>query len=891
MASAKGREKALIVSWLVASAVLTVTHFWYPDGPLGDEFYLTVAAGAVTVAWIGTARLRGRARLMGALFAAAITVSSLSDLTSFAIGWQVGAEPDASVADLGWLASYLLLGGGLLVLLRRGDRAQRRDIDGLIDVAAIFVAGMVAIWALAVAATMTDPALPVAVRTLWGTYPVLDLAILVLALRLLLRDRTVLAFLVAAGMGLWLAADLAYLAIANPASYYALLDSAWLWGMILIALALLRGPADRLRPVPASQPSAADEPTLGRVVIALAPLLVPGLVELQWYLRGQDPVPAVTIPATVLLVGLAFLRVARLASLARHARKALASQQRYASALAANSSDAVVVVDADLRLVEADLRLLDGAQTVQNLPGDRGRGNSDLLSLIAAEDREGARAAVLRSLASPGQVFNFAVRLAEAHGGGVWFAARVVNLLTDPDVRGIVINLHDISDQKRAEEELSHQAFHDALTGLANRALLRDRLSHALERRQRAGRRPAVIFVDLDGFKAINDRLGHDRGDEVLCQVADRLTATVGHGETVGRLGGDEFAVLIEQSEQPLVEATATAERMLRVLREPVRQGDECVTVTASAGIAVGDRFSNATDLIRDADVAMYRSKASGKDQWTVYRPGMRTAARERLELAEALQAGLEGDEFRLVYQPVVDLASKRVVGFEALARWQHPDRGLLSPEEFVPAAEETGLIAPLGRWVLHEAVRTAAGWHRATPLDSRPTIAVNLSAHQLADPGLVDDVAGTVAGEGLDPDALVVEVTETALVRDTTTAGARLQRLHRLGVHLAIDDFGTGYSALSYLRHFPVDILKIDRSFVQSVPAQGEFPPLLRGLLEFARTLRFRTLAEGVEYGFQAARLRDHGCELAQGHLFGRPMPADQARRLVSTTPERVGG
>lgn len=329
MARASGGAKLLIVLWLAASAALTVTQLWTP-GKAGDGLYLAVAAGAVSVAWIAVARLRGGDRLVGSLVAAAVTVSSLADLISFAIGWWTGAEPSASVADGLWIASYVLLGAGLLVLLRRGDGRQRRDVDGLIDVAAVFVAGMMVIWTLAVSATLSDPSLRLLVRVLWGLYPVLDLAVLALVLRLFLRDRTRSALLMAGGTGLWLAADFAYLVIGDPVAYGVVLDAGWQWGMVLFALAVVVGPGTRLRwGSPRRQP-AVEEESLGRISLALLPLLVPPLIELQWLLRGHDGTPAITIPGGALLVGLAFLRAARLASSAQQTRAALASRERFA---------------------------------------------------------------------------------------------------------------------------------------------------------------------------------------------------------------------------------------------------------------------------------------------------------------------------------------------------------------------------------------------------------------------------------------------------------------------------------------------------------------------------------------------------------------------------------
>jgi diguanylate cyclase (GGDEF)-like protein/PAS domain S-box-containing protein len=871
---AKSSAWRLLLVWLAISVVLTAIQFQYPEGLRSDIPYLLVAASLAVVAWLGAVRLRGTERLVGMLLAAGLTASSTGDLISIAIGWWQGAEPEASVADVAWLMAYVGIGGGLILLLRRGARGQRRDIDGLIDVAAVFVAGMMVIWRVAVAATVADTSLPVWIRVVWGLYPVLDVALLALVLRLIMRDRSLATVLVASGVAMWLAADFAYLMIANAASYSIALDAGWLWGGILIALAVLYGPA-RSRAEVAQQEI--DRVGLGRILVALLPLLVPAGIEVVGFIRGRDPNPWVLGMGTVVLVLLAFARMVRLASSARAARAALESRKRYVSALAANSSDAVVVVDSDLRLMEDFPQLA----ALIGYPGRDNRGRH-LLTMVAPEDLEETRAAVNRCLASPGQVFDVEVRVRHGAGGQIWLAARVVNLLEDPDVRGIVVNLHDITRRKQAEEELGYQAFHDALTGLANRALFRDRLNHALDRSAGTGTEPAVIFLDLDGFKTINDSLGHDAGDDLLRETAERLLTVVRRGDTVGRLGGDEFAILIEQSSRPLDQAIAVADRLLQALKDPVQLGEQTVTVTASLGVAIGNGSSDSATLLRDADIAMYRSKATGKNKWTAYSPGMRTAALERLELETGLHVALERDEFRLFYQPVVELESERVVGFEALLRWQHPRQGLLPPDRFVPLAEETGLIVPIGRWVLHEAATTAARWQQQFRLGRQLTMAVNLSARQLTAPDLVDDVAHALTTSGLDPGSLVLEMTETVLVQDAALAAARLQELHQLGIRLAIDDFGTGYSSLSYLRQFPVDILKIDRTFVSTITDRESTPAIVRGLLDLGRTLQLETVAEGVELDLQRTRLRDENCTLAQGFLFARPMPLTDAERLL---------
>jgi diguanylate cyclase (GGDEF)-like protein/PAS domain S-box-containing protein len=641
---------------------------------------------------------------------------------------------------------------------------------------------------------------------------------------------------------------------------------------------VLHGPT--ARPRPGADPAGAtiDRVGLGRISVALLPLLVPGLIELNGFVRGEDTNPAVTILGTATLAALAFLRMARLAWSARHARAALVSQERYASALASNSSDAVIVVDADLRLKDdfPQLAALVGS------PGGGSRG-TNLVSLVVPEDVAEARAALARCLTHPGQVFDVELRMSHSAGRRVWVAARVVDLLANPDVRGVVVNLHDISDRKRAEEELAHQAFHDALTGLANRALFRDRLDHALDHDARAGSELAVIFLDLDGFKTVNDSLGHDVGDDLLREVAARLATAVRRGDTVGRIGGDEFAVLVEQSDRPLDDAIATAERILRVLRHPVRLGDQNVTVSASLGIAASHGESDSTSLLRNADVAMYQSKATGKQRWTVYKPGMRTAALERVELETSMHAALDREEFHLEYQPVVVLETEEIIGFEALLRWRHPTYGRLLPDRFIPLAEETGLIVPIGRWVLSQATATMATWQRRFGLGRRLTVAVNLSTRQLAAPDLTDDVADALEASGLNPGCLVLEMTETVLVHDPVAAAARLHDLHRLGVRLAIDDFGTGYSSLSYLRQFPIDILKVDRTFTSTITERDTFPAIVRGILDLGRTLQLEIVAEGVEFEFQRTRLRDERCNLAQGFLFARPMPETDVERLLA--------
>jgi diguanylate cyclase (GGDEF)-like protein len=464
--------------------------------------------------------------------------------------------------------------------------------------------------------------------------------------------------------------------------------------------------------------------------------------------------------------------------------------------------------------------------------------------------------------------------------------ARVVNLLDEPAVAGLVMNLQDITDRKAVEEQLTHQALHDALTGLANRSLLRDRIDLALKRSQRSGCYPAVLYLDLDGFKSVNDTLGHDAGDRMLVEVASRLNGAIRAGDTVSRLGGDEFAILIEQSNLDIHEASTTADRVLQVLGVPVEIEGQLIGVSVSIGIALADESSTPTSLLRDADIAMYQAKSSGAGRWIDYHPAMRADALERFELTRDLHGALEADQFRLLYQPVVELRTGRTVGVEALLRWHHPTRGVIGPDIFIPIAEANGQIVAIGEWVLHEACRAAATWQPPAP-GPRLSLAVNLSGRQLASDRFVDSVSAALDTSGLPPSALVLEITETTLISDPPAVAERLHALRRLGVRLAIDDFGTGYSSLSYLRQFPIDILKIDKSFIDTINEMDTAPAIVRGLLDLGQTLQLEVIAEGVEEHHQRLWLEDEDCRLGQGFLFAKPMSEDEIAKHLGTRRE----
>ncbi len=445
---------------------------------------------------------------------------------------------------------------------------------------------------------------------------------------------------------------------------------------------------------------------------------------------------------------------------------------------------------------------------------------------------------------------------------------------------GLLLMVSDLTDRKSAEAALIHQAFHDGLTGLPNRALFVDRLRHALARSARRGADAAVLFLDIDRFKLVNDSLGHSVGDEVLRVVADRLRSVLRAGDTVARFGGDEFVLLCEDVVDG-GEALGLAERVAKALARPLAVADQEISLSASIGIALSHGAGEGADvLVRDADSAMYQAKDHGRDRIEVFGDDMRLEAVTRLELKTELRRALERGELAVHYQPVMALASARVVGVEALVRWPHPERGAVPPSEFIPLAEDNGLILPIGELVLREACREVAGLNRRHRGRPPLTLAVNISARQLSSPGLAGHVRAALADSGLDPLLLCLEITESVLMKDTAASRAALADLKDLGLMLAVDDFGTGWSSLLYLRQFPVDLLKIDRSFVAGIGTSPADEAIVAGVVGLAKGLGLAAIAEGVETAEQYFALSEMGCDMAQGFHWS---PARSATDLAA--------
>ena len=608
--------------------------------------------------------------------------------------------------------------------------------------------------------------------------------------------------------------------------------------------------------------------------------------------QGVQPLGGLVIGAVV-LTGLAFLR--QVVSNRENVRilaesKAKESEARF-RALVQHSSDVITIVDCDgtIRYISPSVSTVFGHDPRQIV-------GTKLSTLLHPDDLLGAMHFLGEIAGMQGPIgetgfarmptLNKEWRL--SHANGTWLTVDSVgtNLLDEPMVQGIVLNTRDVTERRNIEEQYMHQAFHDSLTDLANRSLFLFQVGHALARGTRHVQPVTVLFLDLDNFKTVNDSLGHAAGDRLLVEAARRLATCVRDSDLIARLGGDEFAVLVEESPSEN-EVLMVAERIAKALATPFVLNNKEVFVSASIGIARTNAGDTADVLVRNADVAMYIAKTRGKGRYVLFEPAMHSAALERLDTEADLRKAIDRDEFYLEYQPIVMLETGEVTGAEALLRWRTADGRTVPPSMFIPIAEETGLILPIGRWVLREACRTARQWEydRGFPL----RVTVNLSGRQLQDECIIEDVANALRESCFSASHLVLEITESILMQHTDVSLQRLEKLKALGVSLAIDDFGTGYSSLSYLQRYPIDILKIDKAFVDAIDKGGDGPVLASAIVALGETLRLDTVAEGIETEAQRGHLLQLGCELGQGYLFAPALSVDDFSRLLGARGVRA--
>ena len=794
--------------------------------------------------------------------------------------WLHGIDPFPGPADFFFCAFYPALLAAALYQIRAA--AVRVPWMQLSLDAAIFVVGFGAFfWFLVIRPTASATAVDVLKQALSQAYVALDCLVLLSLGVLLLTGRGSgggrrASLFIVTGFAMMFLADILW-SLAKISGHYlpgGLQDTLYLACYVPLAAA----GREQLRETATIAASISNTSDALARSLPYAAMLTAFLV-LVYFTRSDIGGPAATM--TMIVFSLTLLLMVRQAVImredatTRERRAARMVEDRYAS-LIANASDVIMIVAAD-----GALRFSSPAseRTFGLKPEDVAGKN--LLDFWAADESERLKAFLVEVAASSGGTIG-PVEL-RIERDPVCCVLEIVgsNLTNDPAVGGLALNFRDISERKALEEQLRQLAFHDPLTLLANRNLFRDRVQHALTLAQRGATAVAVMFLDLDNFKNINDSLGHDAGDRLLQSVAQRLVKATRSSDTVARLGGDEFAVLLEGI-ATTAEATKVATSLIESLDLSFALGATGIRVTTSIGVALSTAQVDAEALLSNADIAMYHAKAAGKNRFVTFEPKMQEVLHERLRLEADLSRALDRHEFFLEYQPIVDLGTRCLLGVEALVRWRHPHLGVLLPGRFIQVAEECGHVVALGRWVLIQACRDLHAWRGSVAGGAGLRVAVNISGRHLQHGSIVEDVADALQQSGLEAENLVIELTESMMMHNTDANLERLRQLKELGVRLAIDDFGTGYSSLSYLHRFPIDILKIDRSFVSSLTNSESGPELARAVITLGETLGLDTVAEGIEHEVQVAQLLALGCVAGQGFLFAK---AGSLEQLSSST------
>jgi len=862
------RARAVVVAALVAAVAYVALPASFGAEMLRVGASLAAAVIAL-LAWRRSADDRAALWLGLALFAVVSSVATL--WTAIQVFGDGRSFP--SFVDILHVVGAICLVVGVVA----STRSQRRDTDALgsFEVGTLAIAIMVGVWLLVAEPVFSDGDVVVRQLVAAVSAPLVTSVAVAAAFRAI-GQRGLSVPLVTLAVGT------VFVLIDQTARGVMLLDGrlgpeglggvAQAVGLVaplmLVAPALF--PAQVIGWGEPAAPVVSVGRTIGLSVAVLAPLTV--LLALMIADLGSSTTRFVIAAAAVVSVGLALARMWGLLDAVRRLTERR-GQDRLA-AMVEHSSDVVVLMNEQGRMSYAS----------PGLSGTLGHRTTDwvgraMIDLVAEEARLEATGHVADVLAAGADAtVKFETTLVRVDGQRRRMEATIANLLGGDAVDGIVATFRDVTEQRNLERQLSHRAFHDELTGLANRALFLDRMDHALRMARSDDDPVVVLFVDLDDFKSVNDALGHGVGDQLLRTISDRIRVVAGPGDTPARLGGDEFALLLE--DQGGVErALDVAESLLSAMSQPAKLSGYDLSVLASVGVAVAAPGMTTSSLLRDADIAMYEAKRAGKGQIKIFDPAMRLGATTQLEFRHELAVALEQQQFRLVYQPLVSLHTGEVVGAEALLRWAHPDRGEVSPGEFIPVAERAGLIVPIGEWVLHEAMTEAQRWQHRGRRGGQRRISINVSGSQMRSGQLVNQVRDALRESGLDPRVVTLEVTETVLVEQVEDAVEVLEELRSLGVQIAIDDFGTGYCSLSYLQKFPVDVLKIDRQFVNEVDGDHRQSSLARMILQMSAALGVASVGEGIERPTQLQALRQLGCDVGQGYLLSRPLEADVTR------------
>ena len=858
---------------IAAAAVLTVVYLVLPGGPMDEMIRVVSPVLAVAAVMLGIHAHQPRRLLAWRLIAAALGFLAIAQLIWARLHFG-GSDTFPSLSDASYLVATTFLVIALAMLAR--DAVAEEDSLGSIETAIVGIAVGLGVWLAVIEPYLTDRGLAFGDRVWALLVPMLDALALAIAFRTAAQNRfrVPATLLMAVGTALLLLSDVAR----SIAEMRGSLDAGGLIAALAIGPPLLIGAAALDPTMTHRNRPAESAPILGfgRVVwlsvAALTPLTV--LLTLSATGLGTRATRTIAAMCAVVVVVLALTRMWRLVATVR-ALTERRGQDRLA-AMVEHSSDVVLLVDADGVISYASPGL---ASTLGHRPTDwTGR---SVVDLVAGDDRDAAATELGKATRLPrGEMVKFEASLVRVDGQRRRMEATIANLLGGDAVDGVVATFRDVTEQRDLERQLSHRAFHDELTGLANRALFLDRMDHALRVIRPADDPVVVLFVDLDDFKSVNDALGHGVGDQMLREIAERIRRVAGANDTPARLGGDEFALLLEDR-GGIDRALDVAEALLEALRLPVALAGHDLAVLASVGVAVSTPDMTTAGLLRDADIAMYEAKRAGKSQIKIFDPAMRLTASRHLEFRSDLSSAIERNELRLVFQPVVDLRSHQVVGAEALLRWDHPTRGPISPSEFIPIAERAGLIVSIGMWVMEESIRSAARWQQRGP----QRVSVNVSAQQIRSPEFVDHVQRSLDTHHLDPSLIVLEITETMLFEEIESASNNLARLRQFGVLVAIDDFGTGYCSLSYLRRYPVDIVKIDRQFIHELDSGAHTTPLAAMILQLTAGLGVVSVAEGIERPGQLSLLQDLGCDLGQGYLLSAPLEAAELERRLGVS------